>query len=125
MAQSNLESFITFNTPPPSSLATSAEIRDRGSIFVGAIYRIASSSAAERARNHHEHVVHGARPASHEIAAWRCMGLKAGRDGLRGPDDFEVVSGKEDDGEDGGGRAVLRTMEKEGVLDALVIVSRW
>ena len=51
--------------------------------------------------------------------------MKPGRSGLGGPDDFAVVCGKEDDGEDGGGRCVLRTMEKEGVLDAVVIVSRW
>ena len=53
------------------------------------------------------------------------MSLRPGRNGLGGPSDFEVLSGSDDDGEEHGGRTVLRTMEKEGVIDALVIVSRW
>ncbi|KAI5117901.1 hypothetical protein M0805_003597 [Coniferiporia weirii] len=121
----SLDNFLTSATPLPTALATSNTIYDRDSTFVGALYRAASPAAARRALAHHTHVVHGARPASHEIAAWRCIALRAGRDGLRGPEDFELATGAEDDGEQGGARAVLRTMEREGVLDAVVIVSRW
>ena len=46
--------------------------------------------------------------------------LKVGKSGLGGPDDFEVVSGAEDVR----GR-VLRVMQAEGVIDAVVVVSRW
>ncbi|THH05947.1 hypothetical protein EW145_g4433 [Phellinidium pouzarii] len=125
LAAPNLDSFLTFSSPPPTALATANEIQDRDSTFTGAIYRATSPTVARRALRHHAQVVHSTRPASHEIAAWRCMVLRAGRDGLRGPEDFEVVSGSEDDGEQNGGRTVLRTMEKEGVIDAIVVVSRW
>ena len=72
-------------------------------------------------------VVHQKNPASHEMAAWRVMGLKKGRSGLGegAEDDFEVVGGWKNDGEDGGGKRILETMQKEGVLDAAVVVSRW
>ncbi|KAL5497839.1 hypothetical protein ACEPAH_2770 [Sanghuangporus vaninii] len=125
MASSTLDSFISSSNVRPTPLATSSEIRDRGSLFIASIYRASSPSSASKCHTYHKNVVHGSNPASHEICAWRCMNLKSGCDGLGGPDDFELVSGKEDDGEDNGGRSVLRTMEKEGVIDAVVIVSRW
>ncbi|KAH8112854.1 ribosomal protein S5 domain 2-like protein [Phellopilus nigrolimitatus] len=122
---STLDSFVTSSTPPPNPLSTSQEIRDRSSTFIGTLYRASSPAAAQRARTYHARVAHGAHPASHEITAWRCMALRSRCDGLRGPEDFELVQGLEDDGEDNGGRRVLRTMEREGVIDAVVIVSRW
>lgn len=122
---SNLDNFISSSRPPPKSIAISQEIRDRASTFVGAIYHATSYAEAQTAIRHHAQVVHGAKKASHEMTAWRFMALKHGRDGLKGPEDFELKSGSEDDGEDSGGRKVLRTMEAEGVLDAVVIVSRW
>lgn len=51
--------------------------------------------------------------------------LKKGKNGLGGPDDFEVRSGREDDGEQYGGVRILKGMESEATLDAVVIVSRW
>ena len=122
---STLDKFITSSNAPPKPLATSAEIRDRGSTFVASIYRASSPQSALKIHSYHKHVLHGSKPATHEILAYRYMNLKAGCDGLGGPDDFELKSGKDDDGEDNGSRAVLRTMEKEGVIDAVVIVSRW
>jgi hypothetical protein len=53
------------------------------------------------------------------------MSLRSGRDGLAGPEDFEVVKGNRDDGEKWAGERVLRVMEREGVMDGVVIVSRW
>ena len=44
---------------------------------------------------------------------------------MGGPDDIEVVSGAEDDGEKYAGGRVLRVMQAEGVIDAVVVVSRW
>ena len=88
---SNLDGFVKTSKPPPKSLATSQEIRDRGSTFVATVYAASSSEEARRAVNHLKHVMHGARPASHEIAAWRCMVLQASKSGLGSPDDFEVV----------------------------------
>ena len=122
---SNLDSFVKTSKPPPKSLATSQEVRDRGSTFVATVYAASSPDEARRAVNHLKHVTHGARPASHEIAAWRCMVLKAGKTGLGGPDDFEVVSGSDDDGEKYAGGRVLKVMQAEGVIDAVVVVSRW
>ncbi|KAL5514681.1 hypothetical protein ACEPAG_1997 [Sanghuangporus baumii] len=125
MASTTLDSFISSSNARPTPLATSSEIRDRGSLFIASIYRASSPSSASKCHAYHKNVVHGSNPATHEICAWRCMNLKRGCDGLGGPDDFELVSGKDDDGEDNGGRSVLRTMEKAGVIDAIVIVSRW
>lgn len=55
------------------------------------------------------------------------MALKKGRSGLGegGDEDFEVNGGSKNDGEDGGGKRILETMKDEGVLDAVVVVSRW
>ena len=53
------------------------------------------------------------------------MVLKPGCTGLDGPDDFELQCGSHDDGERWAGSKVLKVMESEGVVDAVVIVSRW
>ncbi|CCM03926.1 uncharacterized protein FIBRA_06078 [Fibroporia radiculosa] len=53
------------------------------------------------------------------------MVLKAGKTGLSGPDDFEVNTGSDDDGERYAGGKVLKVMQNEGVIDAVVVVSRW
>jgi putative IMPACT (imprinted ancient) family translation regulator len=123
--QTNLHSFVQSSRPPPEPLATSQEIRDRGSIFVANIYP-ATTLEEVRAQIHHiKHVVHGAKPATHEIAAWRFMGLKHGRSGLEGPDDFELNTGSADDGENWAGGQVFKVMQTHAVIDAVVIVSRW
>ncbi|CAL1711430.1 unnamed protein product [Somion occarium] len=122
---SNLDSFIKSSRPPPRSLATSQEIRDRGSIFIGNIFRATSPDEARKAVAYLKDVIHAKRRATHEIAAWRCMALKANKTGLGGPDDFEVTSGSDDDGEKYAGGRVLKVMQAEGVLDAVVVVSRW
>jgi putative IMPACT (imprinted ancient) family translation regulator len=121
----NLDSFIQHSRPPPVPLATSQEIRDRGSLFVATIYRAATPSGAQAVVQHVKHIVHQAKPASHEISAWRCMVLKHGRTGLTGPEDFEVKEGSADDGEQWAGGKVLKVLRTEGVMDAVVIVSRW
>ena len=122
---SNLDSFVKSSRPPPKPLATSQEIRDRGSTFVANVFSATSPEDARKAINHLKHVAHGSRPATHEIAAWRCMVVKAGKSGLGGPDDFEVVSGSDDDGEKYAGGRVLKVMQAESVIDAVVVVSRW
>ncbi|KAI0758494.1 ribosomal protein S5 domain 2-like protein [Trametes elegans] len=104
-----LDSFVKFSRPPPTPLATSQEVRDRGSAFVANVYAATSPEEASRAVHHLRHVTHGSRPATHEIAAWRCM----------------VVSGYDDDGEKYAGGRVLKVMQAEGVIDAVVVVSRW
>ena len=122
-----LDSFLGL---PPSQLnlecmATSQEVRDRGSIFVAKIYAAGSVKDAHRVHAHVKHTVHGAKPASHEVAAWRCMVLKQGKSGLSGPDDFELKTGSIDDGEQWAGGKVLKVMQDEGAIDAVVIASRW
>lgn len=53
------------------------------------------------------------------------MVLKPERTGLAGEDDFEVRQGNEDDGEKWGSMRILKVMQAEGVIDAVVVVSRW
>ncbi|EPT00411.1 hypothetical protein FOMPIDRAFT_1122786 [Fomitopsis schrenkii] len=122
-----LDSFLEL---PPSHLtleciATSQEVRDRGSIFVAKIYAVSSVKDAHRIHAHVKHTVHGAKPAPHEVVAWRCMVLKPGKNGLGGPDDFELRTGSVDDGEQWAGGKVLKAMQEEGAIDAVVVASRW
>jgi putative IMPACT (imprinted ancient) family translation regulator len=121
----SLDAFVTSKRPQPEPVATSQEIRDRGSIFVANIYHASTPEAAKARFLHLKHTVHRAKKATHEISAWRCMTLKAGRTGLEGPDDFELVQGSKDDGESWAGGKVLKVMQNMGVIDAVVIVSRW
>ncbi|KAJ7668623.1 ribosomal protein S5 domain 2-type protein [Mycena polygramma] len=121
----NLDSFIVSARPQPQPLATSQEIRDRGSLFVATVFAAFSPAQAAACIAHLSKVVHAKKPASHEMSAWRCMVLKAGRTGLGGPDDFEVREGSADDGERWGGEKILAVMRKQGVIDAAIVVSRW
>ncbi|EEB90698.1 hypothetical protein MPER_11059, partial [Moniliophthora perniciosa FA553] len=42
-----------------------------------------------------------------------------------GPDDFELKSGNDDDGEKWASIRVMKIMEAQAVIDAVVVVSRW
>lgn len=121
---SNLDTFVQSSCPPPVIVTTSQEIRDRGSIFVASVYRATSAEDAKTAVHYHKNVVHAGKEV-YEISAWRCMVLKLGRTGLGGPDDFELRTGFDDGGEQWAGSKVLKIMQAEGTLDAVVIVSRW
>ncbi|KAJ7647660.1 ribosomal protein S5 domain 2-type protein [Roridomyces roridus] len=121
----NLDSFIISSKPQPQPIATSQEIRDRASLFLATIYAASTPAQVKAAVSHITNVTHAHKPASHEMYAWRCMVLKAGRTGLAGPHDFEVREGCSDDGERGGGEKILAVLRSQGVLDAVCIVSRW
>ena len=121
---SNLDSYVRIERPTPKCVAVSQEIRDRGSAFEGSVYRASTPEEAKAAISHHRNVVHAGKKA-YEISAWRCMVLKPGKTGLGGPDDFEVVGRYDDDGEQWAGNKVLKIMQRDGILDAVVIVSRW
>lgn len=120
-----LDSFIISRRPQPDPVFTSQEIRDRGSTFVANVYHATSPEEAKARINHLKYILHGPKPATHEIAAWRCMVLKSGHTGLEGPDDFELRSGSTDDGESWAGSKVLKVLENQAIIDAVVIVSRW
>lgn len=60
----------------------------------------------------------------HHMSGWRCLVLKPGMTGLEGEEAFEVQQGWDDDGEKGGGKAVVNAVEKMGLCDIVVIVSR-
>ncbi|THH11824.1 hypothetical protein EW146_g7907 [Bondarzewia mesenterica] len=122
---STLDTYLDRSKPLPEPLASSQEIRDRASTFVANIFRARSPGEAQRALTHLKRVLHGSKPASHEIAAWRCMVLKPGRTGFTGNEDFEVQEGSDDDRENWAGGRVLKVMQAEAVIDAVVIVSRW
>lgn len=123
--QSNLDAFLPASRASPQSVATSQDIRDRGSIFVANVFPAISVKQTKEATAHIRNIVHANKPASHEISAWRCMVLKPGKTGLGGEDEFQVVSGFDDDGERWGGEKILKVMKASGVIDAVVIVSRW
>ncbi|KAF8548996.1 hypothetical protein OG21DRAFT_1488909 [Imleria badia] len=141
-------------TSPGVTLATSQEIRDRGSTFVGYVYRARTvdearaAAAAAAALGYHgegsggfhvggEDMTRGDGKSGKDgkskskvhgpytIAAWRCMAVKPGRTGLGGPDDFTIEEGCEDGGERWAGGRVLGVMKREGVIDAVVVVCRW
>jgi putative IMPACT (imprinted ancient) family translation regulator len=120
-----LDTFITNKVAQPEPICVSQEIRDRGSTFVGHIYRAATLEEAKAQISHLKHYVHRQKKASHEIAAWRLMVLRAGKTGLEGPDDFELVQGSKDDGESWAGGKVLKVMQNMAVIDAVVVISRW
>ena len=89
------------------------------------IFRATSPSDVLSCVKHVKHVIHGSKPATHEISAWRCMVLKKGKTGLTGPDDFEIQSGSADDGEKWAGEKILKVMEANSIIDAVIVVSRW
>ena len=120
-----LHDFFSSSLPLPTPLAVSQDVRDRGSTFVAHLFRASTLDSALACINHLKHVVHGSRPATHGIAAWRCMVLKPGSTGLNGPDDFELKCGYDDDGEKWAGNRVLKVMQNLAIIDAVVIVSRW
>ncbi|KAF9451506.1 ribosomal protein S5 domain 2-like protein [Macrolepiota fuliginosa MF-IS2] len=122
-----LDSYISSSKlhTSPQPIATSAEIRDRGSTFIANIF---SATSPEQAKAHAKYVkqaLHGNKKATHEIAAWRCMAVKPGCTGLGGPEEFEVASGSIDDGERWAGDRALKVMVNLAVIDAVVVVSRW
>ena len=121
----NLESFVTFTRPPPKALFESTPISDRDSVFIAYIFRVSSPGEVHTAVTQLRKVVHASKPATHEMHAYRTMSLRAGRDGLRGPEDFELRIGAEDDGEKYGAAKILKVMESEGIIDAVVVCSRW
>jgi len=121
----SLDAFLTSKRPEPEPVATSQEIRDRGSIFVANIFQAKTPEAARARASHVKHVLHRKRKATHEIFAWRCMVLKSGRSGLDGDDDFDLVQGSKDDGESWAGGKVLKIMQNLAVIDAVVVVTRW
>ena len=124
--QSSLDHFVSAEATasPPTISFTSQEIRDRKSAFVAFIISVKDASQARDAVAYVRRT-HTSRPPAHQIAAWRFMTLKSGMTGLGGEDDFEVVSAYDDDGEKWAGGRVLNIMKQTGVMDAVVIVSRW
>jgi len=124
--QSNLDHFVSSPPAPspPKISFTSQEIRDRKSAFVAYIIPVKDASQVKDAVAHIRRM-HASRPPAHEITAWRFMTLKPGMTGLGGEDDFEVVSAYDDDGEKWAGGKVLNIMRQAGVMDAVVVVSRW
>ncbi|ESK97310.1 hypothetical protein Moror_17741 [Moniliophthora roreri MCA 2997] len=120
-----MDAFVQRSRPLPQPIATSQEIRDRGSTFVARIYHSKTPEEARSCINYVRDVVHASKPATHEISAWRCMVPKPGKTGLGGPDDFELKSGNNDDGERWASTRVMKVMEAQAVIDAVVVVSRW
>ncbi|KAI9568762.1 ribosomal protein S5 domain 2-like protein, partial [Boletus coccyginus] len=117
---------------PTPTLATSQEIRDRGSTFVGYIYHARTADEARVALRHHTRPRHAGEHKDgkdvrelYVIAAWRCMVVKPGRTGLGGPDEFTVEEGCEDGGERWAGGRALGVMKREGAIDAVVVICRW
>ena len=126
MQSSLADHFVSPETvaSPPAVSFTSQEIRDRKSAFVAYIIPVKDAYQVKDAIAYIRRI-HAGRPPAHEVAAWRFMTLKPGMTGLGGEDDFEVVSAYDDDGEKWAGGRVLNIMKQTGVMDAVVVVSRW
>ncbi|EKM81115.1 hypothetical protein AGABI1DRAFT_71918 [Agaricus bisporus var. burnettii JB137-S8] len=124
---STLDSYVSSSKPQtaPQPLATSAEIRDRGSAFIANIFTATSPEEAKSHMQYVKHILHAHKKASHEIAAWRCMIVKPGCTGLGGPEEFELAQGHLDDGERWAGDRALKVMRDLAVIDAVIVVSRW
>ncbi|EUC66051.1 thiamin biosynthesis protein [Rhizoctonia solani AG-3 Rhs1AP] len=60
----------------------------------------------------------------HHMSAWRYLMLKPGMTGLEGENAFAVEQGWDDDGEKRGGSAIIDVIEKMGLCDVVVVVSR-
>ena len=124
--QSNLDQFVSSQSAAshPTISFTSQEVRDRKSAFVA---YVVPATDASQVRNAIAYIrrTHAGRPPAHEVAAWRFMALKSGMTGLGGEGDFEVVDAYDDDCEKWAGGRVLNIMKQAGVMDAVVVVSRW
>ncbi|KAJ3207784.1 hypothetical protein HDU67_007251 [Dinochytrium kinnereticum] len=98
-------------------------INDRQSKFIG-------HSAAITSRKELDAVVASIslnnllKTATHNIRAWRYLNLRPGRSGDK-EDDFVVMEGHEDDGEQWAGKKLLQLMQVSGACDCVVIVTRW
>lgn len=103
---------------------------DRRSTFVAHAAPVTTAHGAQQLQNYvRELRVKDSHPkeADHEMLGWRTMALKAGRDGLKGADDWTVRSGGDDDGEKGGAACIKKALEESGGqgVDCAVVVSRW
>jgi hypothetical protein len=124
----HMDTLSSTHATSPTTLATSQEIRDRGSTFVGYVYRARTADDARVALQHHAGAHTRTRKDGSEvyaIAAWRCMVVRPGRTGLGGPEEFVIEDGCEDGGERWAGGRVLGVMKREGAIDAVVVICRW
>ncbi|GAA98134.1 uncharacterized protein L969DRAFT_85938 [Mixia osmundae IAM 14324] len=128
-----LDSWLSLPQTQWDPLATSSTVVDRDSCFVAYATSITSKADALAFQAHvkvlHEGSIGKGKlgPASHNVLAWRTITLRPGKNGLgeQGDEDFEVAAGSHNDGEDRAGPTMLNVLEKEGVVDVVVIVSRW
>ncbi|GAA5847331.1 hypothetical protein JCM9279_000240 [Rhodotorula babjevae] len=126
---STLTAFFPSSTGParpPQPVVASDPITDRASTFVA---HASPCTNHVQAATLHAHVRALRTPShpvecSHEVLAWRCLGLKPGRTGLEGEDDWRVEGGADDDGEKGAGAVVREVLGKEGGVDVAIVVSR-
>ncbi|KPV73351.1 uncharacterized protein RHOBADRAFT_45925, partial [Rhodotorula graminis WP1] len=124
-----LTSFFPSSTGParpPQPVVASDPITDRSSTFVA---HAAPCTNHVQAATLHAHVRALRTPShpvecSHEVLAWRCLGLRPGRTGLEGEDDWRVEGGADDDGEKGAGAVVREVLDREGGVDVAIVVSR-
>lgn len=123
-----LASYFTISPrPPPQLIASSAPFTDRRSTFVAHAAACTTQVGAAHFADHVRALRSDKHPreADHEMYAWRAVGLKPGKSGLSGEDDWTVKTGSEDDGEKGGGNTIRRAIEEAGGVDVVVVVSRY
>ncbi|KAJ3113443.1 hypothetical protein HDU96_003383 [Phlyctochytrium bullatum] len=112
---------LAAEAPPltPSKLA----ITDRQSKFVAHAAAIRSKKdldAVVASVNLHQLLS----TATHNIRAWRYLNLRPGRSG-ESEEDFIVMEGFEDDGEQWAGSKLLKLMQVSGACDCVVVCTRW
>ncbi|KDE08513.1 hypothetical protein MVLG_01292 [Microbotryum lychnidis-dioicae p1A1 Lamole] len=113
--------------PLPQPIFSSPPLTDRRSTFVAHAAPVTSLPQVQIFHSHVKHLISKAHPreADHEMLGYRIIGLKSGKNGLGGEEDWRVQVGGEDDGEKGGRGTITAVLEKRGEVDVVVVVSRW
>ncbi|EGU10969.1 hypothetical protein RTG_03186 [Rhodotorula toruloides ATCC 204091] len=111
---------------PPSPLVSSDPLTDRSSTFIAHAAPCTNHTQAQTLQNYVRNLRSTTHPVecTHEIMAYRCMGLKPGKTGLESEDDWKVEINGDDDGEKGGSTIIKEVLTQEGGVDVAIVVSR-
>ncbi|KAM5458441.1 hypothetical protein MaudCBS49596_000354 [Microsporum audouinii] len=121
--KSDLHSF-GLTAPPPWVM--SDPITEKKSVFVARAATVESKEQAEKYLDHLLATEKKVASATHNITAWRIRQSQQPSDGQRQqPGRDTVIQDFDDDGESAAGGRLLHLMQLMGVLDVVVVVTRW
>lgn len=95
LKSSTLDQYVSSSKPNPKPVHVTGEIEDRESIFKALVFKATTTSEVARIMDFVKHVfyVSALDTPTHNITAWRFLTLKKSRDGLKGPEDYEIQVG--------------------------------